>query len=57
MIEPSLIHLHSNKYSQGLCYFTFAVNLDRWVGSSNIRNGLSNSLCVLNKMGNLYLHV
>ena len=56
IIKPSLIHLHSNKYSQELCYYIFAVNLDRWVGSFNIRNGLSNRLCVLNKMGNLYYY-
>ena len=56
MIEPSLIHLHPNKYSQELCYYTFAVNLDRRVVSSNICNELSNRLCVLTKTGNLYLH-
>ena len=57
MIEPSLIHLHLNKYSQELCYYTLAVNLDRRVVSSNICNELSNRLCVLTKTGNLYLHV
>ena len=34
-IQPSLINLYSNEYTQGLCYYPFAVNLDRCVGSCN----------------------
>ena len=27
--QPTLINLHLNEYGQGLCYYPFAVNLDR----------------------------
>ena len=40
--QPTLINLHPNEYSQGLCYYPFAVNLNRLVGSCNTLNGLSN---------------
>ena len=29
MIQPTLISLHPNEYTQGLLYYPFAVNLDR----------------------------
>ena len=29
--KPTLINLHPNQYTQGLCYYPFAVNLDRCV--------------------------
>ena len=48
MIQPTLINLHPNKYNQELHYYPFAVILDRYVGSCNILNGLSNKVCVLN---------
>ena len=35
MIQPTLINLHSNEYTRELCYYPFAVNLDRYVGSCN----------------------
>ena len=35
MIQPTLINLHSNEYTRELCYYSFAVNLDRYVGSCN----------------------
>ena len=28
MIQPTLINLHPNEYTQGLHYYPFAVNLD-----------------------------
>ena len=28
MTQPTLVNLYSNEYSQGLCYYPFAVNLD-----------------------------
>ena len=32
-IQPTLINLHPNGYSQGLRYYLFAINLDRYVRS------------------------
>ena len=32
MIQPALINLHPNEYTQGLRYYPFAVNLDRCMG-------------------------
>ena len=49
MIQPTLIKLHPNEYSQELHYYPFAVKLDRWVGSCNTLNDLSNKVCVPNK--------
>ena len=33
MIQPTLINLHPNEYSQEFCYYPFAVKLDRCVAS------------------------
>ena len=41
MIQPSLINLHPNKYSQEFYYYPFSVKLDRCVGSCNSLNELS----------------
>ena len=38
-------------------YYPFAVKLDRCVGSCNTLNDLSNTVCALNKMEDLNLHV
>ena len=46
MIQPTPIYLHSNGYSQDLRYYPFAVDLDRYVGSCNTLNDLSNRVCV-----------
>ena len=43
------INLHPNECSQELLSYPFAFKLDRWVGSHNIRNDLSNKACVPNK--------
>ena len=56
MIQPTLINLHPNEYSQELHYFPFAVNLDRCVGSCNTLNDLSNKVCVSNKTEDLNIH-
>ena len=37
-IQPTLINLHLNEYSQELHYYPFAVKLDRCVGSCNALN-------------------
>ena len=54
---PTLINLHPNEYSQEFHYYLFAVKLDRWVGSCNALNDLSNKVCVPNKTENLNLRV
>ena len=54
-IQPTFINLHSNKYSQELDCYSFAVKLDRCVGSCNNLNNLSNEVCVPNKTENLNL--
>ena len=48
MIQPILIILHPNEYSQELHYYLFAVKLDRCVGNSNTLNDSSNKLCFPN---------
>ena len=54
-IQPTLINLHPNEYSQGLHYYPFTVNLDRCAGSCNTLNDLSNKLYVPNKTADLNL--
>ena len=49
MIQPTLINLHPNEYSQEFHYYPFAVKLDRCVGYGNALNDLSNNVCVPNK--------
>ena len=53
--HPTFINLHPNEYTQGLCYYAFAVNLDMCVGSCNTLNDLSNKVCVSNKIEDLNL--
>ena len=57
MIQPTLINLHPNEYSQEFHYYPFAVKLDRCVGSCNTLNDLSNKVCVPNKTEVLNLSV
>ena len=40
IIQPTLVNLHPNKYTQGLWYYKFAVNLDRCVVSGNTLNDI-----------------
>ena len=56
-IQPALINLHPNKYSQELHYYLFAVKLDKCVGICNTLNDLSNKVCVANKREDLNIHV
>ena len=56
-IQPTLINLHPNEYSQELHYFSFAVKLDRCVGSCTTPNDLSNKVCVPNKAEDLNIHI
>ena len=53
MIQPTLINLHPNEYSQEFHYYLFAVKLDRRVGSCNILNDLSNKVRIPNKTEHL----
>ena len=46
MIQPTLINLHPNEYSQEFHYYPFSVKLDRCVQSCNTLNDLSNKVCV-----------
>ena len=57
MIQPTLINLHPNEYSQEFHYYPFAVKLDRCVGSCNTLNDLSNKECITNKIEDLNLSV
>ena len=49
MIQPTLINLHPNEYSQEFHYYPFLVKLDRCAGSCNTLNDLSNKVRVPNK--------
>ena len=57
MIQPTLINLHPNEYSQESHYYPFVVKLDKCVGSCNTLNDLSREVCVPNKIGDLNLSV
>ena len=57
MIQPTLIDFHPNEYIQEFHYYPFSVKLDRFVGSHNTLNGLSNKICVTNKTKDLNLYV
>ena len=52
-----VINLHPNEYSQEFHHYSFAVILDRCVGSCNTLNYLSNKVCVPNKTEDLNLRV
>ena len=57
MTEPTLVNLHPNEYSQEFHYFSFAVKLDRCVGSCNTFNDLTNKVCITSKTEGLNLSV
>ena len=57
MTQPTLINLHHNEYRQEFHYLSFAVKLDRCVGSCNTLNYLSNKVCVPNKTEDLNLGI
>ena len=48
-IQPTLINLHPNEYSQEFHYYPFLVRFDRCAGIFNTINDLSNKACVPNK--------
>ena len=55
MIQPTLINLHPNEYSQEFHNYPFAVILDRCAGSCNTLNELTNKGCVSHKTEDLNL--
>ena len=56
-IQPTVINLHPNQYSQELRYYQSAVKLDRCVGTCNTLNNLSNEVCIPNKTEVLNIQV
>ena len=38
IIQPTIINLYPNEYSQGFHHYPFSVKLDRFVGSCNTLN-------------------
>ena len=46
MIQPTFLNLHPNGYRQELHNNPFAVKLDKFVGSCNTLNDISNKVCV-----------
>ena len=56
-IQPTLINLHLNEWSQELRYYPFAVKLDKCVGSYDTLNDLSNRVCVPDKTKDSKLNV
>ena len=57
MTQPILFSLHPNEHSQEFHYYPFAVKLDRYVGSCNTFNDLSNKVYVPKKAEDLNLGV
>ena len=49
MIQPILINLYPNEYSQEFHYYPIPVKLNRCVGSCNTLNDLSNKVYFPNK--------
>ena len=57
IIQPTLINLDPNEYSQEFHYYPFEVKLDRCVGNCNTLNDLSSKVCVPNKTEDLNLNL
>ena len=57
MIQPHLINLHPNEYSQEFYYYPFTVKRHKCVGNCNTLNDLSNKVCIPNKMDDSNLSV
>ena len=51
------INLHPNEDNQRLRYYSFRVNLDRFVRPCNTANDLPNTGCVRKKAEDLNIHV
>ena len=57
MIQPTLINLLPNKYSQELHYYSFVVKLDRCIGSCNTLYDLYSKVCFPNRTEDLNINV
>ena len=57
IIQPTLINIRPNEYSEQFYYYPYAVKLDRCVGYGNTFNDLSNKVYVPNKTKDLNLIV
>ena len=57
MIQPTIVNLNPNEYSQEFHYYPFLVILYKYVGSCNTLNDLSNKICIPNKTEDLNLSV
>ena len=57
MIQPTLINLHPDEYSQEFHYYPFWVKLKRGTGSCNTLNDLSNKVYIANKTEDLNISV
>ena len=55
IIQPTLINLHTNEYSQEFHSYPFVVKLVRCVGSCTTLHNLSNKVCAPNKTEHLNL--
>ena len=55
MIQPTLINLHPNEYSQEFYCYPFVLKLDRCVRCFNAVNDVSNRVCVPSKTEDLKL--
>ena len=53
----TLFNSYPNEYTQELCYYLFAVNLDGCVGSCNTLNDLSDNIYVVNETEDLNLRI
>ena len=56
-IQPTLINLHPNEYSEEFHYYPFPVKLERYVVTCHTINSLSNKVCIPNKIEDINLGV
>ena len=56
-IQPNLVNLRPNEYSQEFHYNPFVVKLDRCLGSCNTLNDLSNKVRLPNQTEDLNIRV
>ena len=57
MTQATLINLHLNEYNEEFHHCPFLVKLEKFVGSCNTLNDLSNKVCAPNKTEDLNLSV
>ena len=56
-IQSNVINIYPKDCSQELHYYPFSVKLDRYFGSCNTLNDLSNKICIPNETEDLNLSV